>query len=111
MTIGKLKAGLWVQARIRQCDLDGIPVVVSRRGDADAGAILVKLVRGRSECLVYTQFRTLDGVMTWVSAIGDEPTDEATVDAFITRQVERDRDLWVIEIEDHRGNFQIGDGG
>ncbi|HIF11068.1 MAG TPA: DUF1491 family protein [Sneathiellales bacterium] len=103
--MGKLKAGLWVKARIRQCDLMGIPIVVARRGDADAGAILVKLVHPGGFCNVLTQFRNLEGDLQWVPAIGEEAIVEVDADAFICRQVERDRDLWVIEIEDHLGTY------
>ena len=41
----RLKTALWVQAQVRRCDLELIPVVVARRGDPDAGSVLLKLLR------------------------------------------------------------------
>lgn len=107
MTLGKLKASLWVKARVRQCDLDGIPVAITRRGDPDAGAILVKIVRPALGCEVFTQFRDLDGGLDWVAAMGEGDFTEAEADAFIGRQIGRDPDLWVVEIEDHQGIFRL----
>ena len=109
MTTVNLKAGLWVKARIRQCDLAGIPIVVARRGDPDAGAILVKLIRPGGGCALFTQFRNLDGELKWVPAMAEESVAELDVDAFISRQVGRDRDLWVVEIEDQRGDYSLDD--
>jgi hypothetical protein len=100
---------MWVQARIRQCDLAGIPIVVARRGDPDAGAILVKLLRPAGVCDVFTQFRNLEGDLVWVPAMGDESVTEIDADAFVSRQIDRDRDLWVVEIEDHQGNYNLGE--
>ena len=109
--VGRLKSSLWIQARIRQCDLDGIPAVVVRRGDPDAGAILIKINRLAMGCVVYTQFRNMDGETTWVSATGDTPVEDRAADHYIERQAARDRDLWVLEIEDHKGDFTIDSDG
>jgi hypothetical protein len=94
----RLKSGLFVQAALRMGDRAGCPGMVLRKGDADAGGVLVVL-HGRAGVQVLAQARTADGAPAWTRATGAAPVDQATADAYVSRQVSRDPDLWVVEFE------------
>jgi len=104
----RLKAGLWVRALVRACLAQGITATVARRGDPDAGAVLIKQNLLGGGFRVLSQVRTGDGRAAWLRAGGDPPITEAVADAYIARQIDRDWDLWVVEIEDRDGRLPLG---
>ena len=105
----RLTAEFWVQAYLTRLRLAGIPAYVTARGDATAGAVLVKLATLDGLAKAFQRsFDLAGGVRVWiVLAEGDE----AAVDASIARQRGFDRDLWVIEIEDRAGRSLLDEDG
>ena len=95
----RLKTEVWIKALIRRCDITAIPIAVVARGDADAGAVLLKFNGAVGGCVVLTQARGKDGELVWMKATGPVPVAEADADAYIGRQRGRDPDIWVVEIE------------
>ncbi len=98
-----------VQAMVRRCFSSGLTAVIARKGDEDRGAMLIKVICNEHGCTVWTQTRTPDGVAAWMRGTGAGPVAEAISDAYVQRQVQRDPDLWVVEIEDRHGRF-VPDG-
>jgi hypothetical protein len=94
----RLKSSLWVAATLRTADISGSPGMVLRKGDSDAGGILVVL-RTRSGLSVFSQARTADGEPGWTRATGAEPVTDETADAYVARRIRSDPDLWVVEFE------------
>ncbi|SHJ54023.1 hypothetical protein SAMN02745194_02821 [Roseomonas rosea] len=83
---------------LRMGDAAGRPGTVLRKGDPDSGGILCVL-RGREGLVALSQTRDAMGRPAWLRATGAAPVDDATVDAYVARQVKRDPDLWVLEFE------------
>jgi hypothetical protein len=98
MSEPRLKAGLWVKMALRMGDLGGRSGAVLRKGDPDAGGVLVVL-RGRDGLCVLSQMRTDDGALAWLRATGAAPVDQAAADAYVARQVRFDPDIWVLEFD------------
>lgn len=94
----RIKVGLWVKMALRMGDIGGRPGAVLRKGDPDAGGVLV-VVRGRDGVCVLSQLRTAEGAAAWMRATGPAPVDQAAADQYIERQVKFDPDLWVVEFE------------
>lgn len=105
MSEASLKSGLWVKAQIRLCDIRAMPAVVARRGDADAGAVYLKLIR-RDGCEVLVQGRDMDGRRAWRRPLGEKRVAESDADAYLARQSGYDPDLWILEIEDPDGAWE-----
>jgi hypothetical protein len=100
-----LSTGLWVSAQVRLCDIAFIPATIVRRGDPDAGTVLLKLNRFEAGVTVYTQASTMTDEPAGAAA-RSAPVTEAEADAY-HRQVQRDPDVWVLEIEDRRGQYKL----
>lgn len=103
MPEARLKSKLSVMAAIRLSQTQGLNAVIARKGDEDAGAILLKQNLLGAGFRVLTQIRTIEGKLGWMVGTGEEPVEEAAADAYIARQIDRDWDIWVVEIEDRDG--------
>jgi len=65
----RVKAGLWVSIALRLGDKDGRPGMVLRKGDPNAGDVLVVL-HGREGMSVLSQVRGKTGGLAWMRATG-----------------------------------------
>ena len=99
----EIPTDFWVQALIRRAGLGGAFAVVVRKGDAAAGAVLVKLVdrRAGGSRLYAEALRGAQGERVWTQPHPGAP--EAELDAYAERQVRYDPDLWIVEVEDVQG--------
>ncbi len=97
MADARIKAGLWVSAALRLAFNDGRGGAVLRRGDADAGGVLVVL-RGAAGLSVLSQV-SAEGASAWLRATGPAPVAQDVADAYVERQIARDPDLWVVEFD------------
>ena len=94
----RVKAEFWVQMALRRGTAAGRPGVLVRRGDPDAGGVLLVL-RAGTGLSVLSQIRAADGTSAWLRATGPDGVTEAAADAYIARQIAADPDLWVVEFE------------
>lgn len=107
--MARLASGFWVAAYLRRLDMAGIPAFVTARGDENAGAVLVKLALLDGTARLFERgFDLESGAQVWrLRAEGAE----REIDAAITRDRTRDRDLWVVEVEDRQGRSLLEEAG
>ena len=105
----RLTADFWVRAYLARLEQAGIPAFVMAKGDATAGAVLVKVATLDSLAKAYQRsFDLSSDSRVWVVL---KEGDEQGVDAAIARQRSFDPDLWVIEVEDRQGRSLLGQDG
>ncbi|KJZ19195.1 DUF1491 family protein [Loktanella sp. S4079] len=105
----RLTADIWVSAYLTRLRLSDIPAFVVARGDATAGAVLVKLNSlDGSACCYQRSFDLKTGDRKWVVLVEG---DEVEVDQSIAKQRGFDPDLWVIEVEDRQGRHLLDEPG
>jgi hypothetical protein len=105
----RLTADFWVRAYIARLGAANIPAYVTAKGDATAGAVLVKLATLDGKARLFQRsFDLMTGARAWV-ALAEGP--EAEVDQSVARQRRTDPDLWVIEIESREGRTLLDEEG
>jgi len=116
----RLKSHIWVSAYLRRLDAAFISAVVVHRGNADAGAIYIKVSRLDGTSQVYAPLSAYlvetvpgDGLVleegrAW-QAVYSAFTHEAEADAYLSKQTSRDPDIWVLEVENPDGTHLLGE--
>lgn len=99
----RLPTELWVAAHLRQCAAKGLPIYVVRKGAPAAGTVMVKIVIKGQGCKLLNQSRDGDGKLGWMDIYEGEIVDETRADQYIQKAVQRDPDVWVVEVEDMSG--------
>lgn len=100
----ELKTDFWVSALVRRANIGGAFAGITRKGDPDGGAVLVKVATLDGRARLYAPARAGEGDRIWLDlsagVLGDA---EADVDAYARKRADTDPDLWVVEIEDKQG--------
>ena len=105
----RLASGLWVSAYLTRLRLAEIAAYATQKGDATAGAVVVKVATLDGQARAFQRSFDLSAdTRIWVPLTEGA---EADVDALLARQKARDRDLWVIELEDRQGRTLLDQDG
>ena len=97
-----LSSDIWVSALIRRAELSGAFAMVIRKGDARAGAVLVKVLnRPLGTARLYAEATKLDGERVWMEPVRSD--QEPDLDHYVERAARVDPDIWVVEIDDRQG--------
>lgn len=101
----RLPTQLWLDAQLAPLNAQGIFYYITHKGNPASGIVLLKLSNTRGLCSLLIQQRNFEtGQLEWVHAMEGADIEETEADAYINRAIERDPDLWAIEIEDPARN-------
>ena len=105
----RVKSGIWVAAYLRRCQIEGAQAVLRRRGAEEAGAVFIKVARldgtaevfGPAPQTAFEEARPSD--RAFMRALKTSPAPEADAEAYLSRQIKFDPDIWIVEVEDRAG--------
>ena len=105
----RLTTDVWVSAYLTRLRLSDIPAFVVAKGDATAGAVLVKLSTLDGQAQAFQRsFDLMADRRMWVT-LCEGP--DAEVEETLRKQRASDPDLWVIEVEDRAGRHLLDEPG
>jgi hypothetical protein len=103
--MARLRTDIWVAAYMRTQEVNGGSATLRRRGAAEAGAVFVVLDRLDGRCALFAAGPTDEdsGERRFVRAHKAEWTDSPEITARLAREVQRDPDIWIVDVERRDG--------
>lgn len=106
--MARLRSEIRISAYLRRCQAGGAFATVLRRGDADAGVVVIRSYQPGGPVRLFIETRQADGSPAW-RRLGGAVLDEAEADRLVAREASFDSDLWVVEVEDREGRLFLDD--
>lgn len=100
----RLKTAIWVSALLRRAECGGAYACVLRKGDVDAGSILIKVCTLDGLARLFYPQQGMDGQRIWWHT---NLKAEAHIDQLMAQRYNIDPDLWWLEISDRQGRHFI----
>ncbi len=107
--MSRLSTDFWVAAYLARLEAIGVPAHLMAKGDATAGAVIVKVATMDGQASAFARETGMDGKRIWAELAAAGP--EAAVDEKLKRQLSFDPDLWIIEVEDPKGRSLLDEDG
>jgi len=104
-----LRARFWVDALRWRAEGAGASVYVEKKGDPDSGSVLLKVLLPDRLAQLYAPMRNFQGERVWMQPLGDDPVPESDAGAYVTRRLDDDPDLWLVEIDDVHGRHFLNE--
>lgn len=100
-------------AYLRRCQGAGVPAVVARRGDEQAGAIYLCINFLNGEVSLYgpapAGIAATSFERRFANCFTETLVAEGEAGRYLARQTERDPDIWIVEVEDKKGRHFLDD--
>lgn len=104
----RLTSEFWVKAYLTRLRVQNIPAFVTAKGDATAGAIMVKLNTLDGQAQAFQRSYDAEGNRIWITLSEGLDMD---VEEALAKQRQYDPDIWIIEVEDKQGRSLLDQDG
>lgn len=104
----RLPAHVEVSGLIRQVQAEGGFATVIRKGQREAGTILIVLTENGANARVYERMPQLDGSRAWHCAKREDTENNEEFSSYLERRAAQDPDLWLLELDIANGERFIG---
>ena len=104
MIAPRVTSEFWVSAYKQVLEAQAIPLFIIKKGNAAAGAIIVRISDLQGKSKIFGQSFDMDGDRRWVELAAGK---DAEMDTVILRQKKVDSDLWILEVETRHGNHYL----
>ena len=95
----RLPAHLEVGAMIRAVEAAGGFATIVKKGEKDAGTILVVTCEKGRDCALFERMPDLEGGRKWVESKRQDPEKPLEFNAYVDRRGSQDRDCWIVELD------------
>lgn len=95
----RLPAHLEVGAMIRAVDAAGGFATIVKKGEKDAGTILVIACEKGRDSVLYERMPDLEGGRKWVVSKRQDPEKPFDFNAYVDKRGAQDSDCWIVELD------------
>jgi hypothetical protein len=95
----RLPAHMEVGGLVRRINAQGGFATVIRKGEPDAGTILLVLTENGANLRVYERMPQVDGKRKWLLSKSQDVDLKEEINEYLSRRSIQDRDLWIVELD------------
>lgn len=104
----RLPAHVEITALVRRVEAAGGFAAVLKKGERDAGTILVVLTENGANARLFERMPALEGGRKWHCSMTEDAENKNNMADYLERRRTADPDLWIVELDIANGERFIG---
>ena len=104
----RLPAHLEVSSLSRQVEAEGGFATVIKKGEREAGTILIVLTESGKNGRLYERMPQLDGSRSWHCSMRQDTEKLDEFEKYLERRANQDPDVWILELDIRDGERFVG---
>ena len=104
--MARLRREIWIKAQLKICDKLFISAVITKKGDPESGSIIIRLNKNYETCSIYKPINNINSQQEWMHVGGSKIVENRVAYDYIQKEIRRDQDIWVLEIDDFGFKFE-----